>query len=429
MNVALMTLGCKVNSYETEAVWELLEKEHYQRVDFQDIADVYIINTCTVTNTGENKSKKMIRQAIHKNPNAVVVVMGCYSQLKAEEARSIEGVSIVVGTNHRDQIPSLIKSYINTHQTIDAVENLSRDEPYDNLSIFKLAHHHRAFLKIQDGCNNFCSYCIIPYTRGRVRSKQPNRVIEEAIHLIASGYHEIVLTGIHTGGYGLDLPDYRFSDLLRDLVKLPGLSRLRISSIEITELTDDVMAIISESNVIVNHLHIPLQSGSKRILSLMNRKYSKQEFLDKLSYLRSIKPNLAITTDLIVGFPTETEDDFEEMLAFVKECQFQEIHVFPFSRRDGTPAAKMSPQVDGTIKKERVNRMLEASRQLALLYAQSNVGMIHEIICEQYKDGEWIGHAANYLKIRFKGDPELTGKLVNVQVTEAGYPECIGNIL
>lgn len=424
-----MTLGCKVNSYETEAVWELLEKEHYQRVDFQDIADVYIINTCTVTNTGENKSKKMIRQAIHKNPNAVVVVMGCYSQLKAEEARSIEGVSIVVGTNHRDQIPSLIKSYINTHQTIDAVENLSRDEPYDNLSIFKLAHHHRAFLKIQDGCNNFCSYCIIPYTRGRVRSKQPNRVIEEAIHLIASGYHEIVLTGIHTGGYGLDLPDYRFSDLLRDLVKLPGLSRLRISSIEITELTDDVMAIISESNVIVNHLHIPLQSGSKRILSLMNRKYSKQEFLDKLSYLRSIKPNLAITTDLIVGFPTETEDDFEEMLAFVKECQFQEIHVFPFSRRDGTPAAKMSPQVDGTIKKERVNRMLEASRQLALLYAQSNVGMIHEIICEQYKDGEWIGHAANYLKIRFKGDPELTGKLVNVQVTEAGYPECIGNIL
>lgn len=429
MNVALMTLGCKVNSYETEAVWELLEKEHYQRVDFQDIADVYIINTCTVTNTGENKSKKMIRQAIHKNPNAVVVVMGCYSQLKAEEARSIEGVSIVVGTNHRDQIPSLIKSYINTHQTIDAVENLSRDELYDNLSIFKLAHHHRAFLKIQDGCNNFCSYCIIPYTRGRVRSKQPNRVIEEAIHLIASGYHEIVLTGIHTGGYGLDLPDYRFSDLLRDLVKLPGLSRLRISSIEITELTDDVMAIISESNVIVNHLHIPLQSGSKRILSLMNRKYSKQEFLDKLSYLRSIKPNLAITTDLIVGFPTETEDDFEEMLAFVKECQFQEIHVFPFSRRDGTPAAKMSPQVDGTIKKERVNRMLEASRQLALLYAQSNVGMIHEIICEQYKDGEWIGHAANYLKIRFKGDPELTGKLVNVQVTEAGYPECIGNIL
>lgn len=423
MKVAFLTLGCKVNSYETEAVWELMEQEGYERVDFNELSDIYIINTCSVTNNGESKSRKMIRHAISMNPNAIVVVMGCFSQLKSEEVLSISGVSIAVGTNHRDQIPQLIKNYIISNKPINYVNQLSVNESYDHLAIHAFAKHQRAFLKIQDGCNNFCSYCIIPYARGRVRSKRPEDVIREANGLVRSGFKEIILTGIHTGGYGLDFDNYRFSDLLSELVQVEGLKRLRISSIEISELTPDVMKVIQSSDIIVNHLHIPLQSGSERVLKLMNRKYTKMDYLNKIEELRGIKKNLSITTDIIVGFPGESEDDFLEACDFVKLINFQELHVFPYSKRNGTVAAKMSNQIDGIIKKERVSKLIDIGKQLSLDYAQKNVGLTLDVIPENYKDGYLIGHSSNYLMIKFKGSQDDIGQLVSVLITKAGYPE------
>lgn len=428
MKVALLTLGCKVNSYETEAVWEMLERDGYQRVDFDDFSDVYIINTCSVTNQGEAKSRKMIRHASQSNPEAIVVVMGCFSQLRADEVLKIEGVKIVVGTNHRDMIPKLIREYLENHQVTNIVDTLSINESYDNLSIEHFVKHQRAFLKIQDGCNNFCSYCIIPYARGRIRSKSPEVVIEEANKLVQSGFKEIILTGIHTGGYGLDFEDYRFVDLLKALESVNGLKRLRISSIEVTELTEEVLEQFRHSKIIVNHLHIPLQSGAERILHLMNRKYSKAEFLAKINELRSIKPNLSITTDVIVGFPSETEEDFCEMVDFIRQVNFSELHVFPFSKRDGTPAAKMSGQIDGLIKKERVNRLLELSKELSMKYAIANLNREFEVIPESFIDGMAAGHSDNYLLIKFPGDKSMIGKIVKVRMTEPGYPENIGEI-
>lgn len=423
MKVAFLTLGCKVNSYETEAVWELLEQEGYERVDFNEKSDIYIINTCSVTNNGESKSRKMIRHAISQNQDSIVVVMGCFSQLKSEEVLSIPGVSIAVGTNHRDQIPYLIKQFNKTKTPINYVNKLSANENYDHLTIHSFVKHQRAFLKIQDGCNNFCSYCIIPYARGRVRSKRPEDVINEADNLVKMGFKEIILTGIHTGGYGQDLISYRFSDLLNDLINVEGLKRLRISSIEISELTDDVMKIIQSSNIIVNHLHIPLQSGSERILKLMNRKYTKNEYLRKIESLRLIKDNLSVTTDIIVGFPGETEEDFKEACEFVKKISFQELHVFPYSKRDGTVAAKMPDQIDGVTKKDRVARLIEIGNQLSYEYAQNNVGKILQIIPESYKSGYLFGHSSNYLMVKFMGDSELIGQLVDVLITKPGYPE------
>jgi len=428
MKVALLTLGCKVNSYETEAVWEMLEKDGYQRVDFDDFSDVYIVNTCSVTNQGEAKSRKMIRHASQSNPEAIVVVMGCFSQLRADEVLKIEGVKIVVGTNHRDMIPKLIREYQENHQVTNIVDLLALNESYDNLSIDHFVKHQRAFLKIQDGCNNFCSYCIIPYARGRIRSKSPEVVIEEAMKLVRSGFNEIILTGIHTGGYGLDFEDYRFVDLLKALESVNGLKRLRISSIEVTELTEDVMDQFKHSKIIVNHLHIPLQSGAERILHLMNRKYTKAEFLTKINELRDIKPDLSITTDVIVGFPTETEEDFREMFDFIKQVNFSELHVFPFSKRDGTPAAKMSGQIDGLIKKERVNRLLELSKELSMKYAMDNMNRELDVIPESFKDGMLAGHSDNYLLIKFPGDKSLIGKIVKVRIIEPGYPENLGRI-
>ncbi|MFA5381238.1 MAG: MiaB/RimO family radical SAM methylthiotransferase, partial [Candidatus Izemoplasmatales bacterium] len=262
MKVAFLTLGCKVNFYETEAVWELMQKHGYERVDFKARSDVYIINTCTVTNNSDGKSRKMIREAISRNPEGIVVIMGCFSQLKAGQVLAIPGVKIVLGTKNRNLIPDYIAEYLKKKTILNKVELLESNLAFDDLSINAFARHQRAFLKIQDGCNNFCSYCIIPYARGRVRSKQPKQVIKEAKTLVDNNFKEIILTGIHTGGYGVDLPNYRFVNLLQDLETIKGLERIRISSIETSELTEDVISVIAHSQKIVNHLHIPLQSGS-----------------------------------------------------------------------------------------------------------------------------------------------------------------------
>ncbi len=429
MKAAFYTLGCKVNSYETEAIIEKFEKENYKIVDFDEVADVYVINTCMVTNTGERKSKKYVRRPYQLNKEAVVVVMGCLSQLKAEEIIKIDGVSVVLGTKNRENILEYIEEFKRTKLPLNKVERLENDEKHDSLFISDFKHHQRAFLKIQDGCNNFCSYCIIPYTRGRIRSKNPEQVLNEAKKLVDSGHVEIVLTGIHTGGYGTDIEGYSFAELLKDLDKVKGLKRIRISSIEIMELTDEVIDIIRKSKKIVNHLHIPLQSGSNRILKLMNRRYDTEEFLSKIAKLKSLIADLAVTTDVIVGFPSESEVDFLEQLRVIEEADFQELHVFPFSKREGTVASRMKDQIPDEIKKERVHRLLNLSRQLKETHTKKQLGKIHRVIFEQEKDGFLQGHTRDYLLVRSKLNESLIGQEVEVRLIDYDGEYCFGELV
>ncbi|MDD6760532.1 MAG: tRNA (N(6)-L-threonylcarbamoyladenosine(37)-C(2))-methylthiotransferase MtaB, partial [Turicibacter sp.] len=305
--VAFHTLGCKVNHYETEAVWELFKNEGYEKVDFKEVADVYIINTCTVTNTGDKKSRQVIRRAIRRNPEAVMCVMGCYAQTKPKEIMDIDGVDIVIGTHGRDQIPALVQKYREERQPISQIQNVFKVDGFETLNVTQFSDRTRATLKIQDGCNNFCTYCIIPWARGTVRSQKPEVVIEQVKQLVEHGHCEVVLTGIHTAAYGEDLEDYSFGKLLQDLIEIEGLKRIRISSIEASEVTDDVIAAMKKSDKIVNHLHMPIQAGSDTILKGMKRPYTLAEFEQKVTELRELFDNLAITTDVIVGFPGETE--------------------------------------------------------------------------------------------------------------------------
>jgi threonylcarbamoyladenosine tRNA methylthiotransferase MtaB len=423
MKVAFYTLGCKVNLYETQAVLNMFKNKNYEIVPFDDIADIYIINTCTVTNMSASKSRKIIRSAIKKNIDAVTVVMGCYSQMSAEEVKSL-GVNIIVGTNDRKRIVELVENYINNKENINIVSNID-NIPFEDMEVSFLEGKTRAFVKIEDGCNNYCSYCIIPYTRGRVRSKDKNIVIEEITNLVHNGYLEIVLTGIHTGNYGSDFTHYHFADLLNDIIKIDGLKRVRISSIEITELNDTVLEILKNSNVIADHLHIPLQSGSEDILKLMNRKYNKEYFKNKIDLIRSIRPNISITTDVIVGFPGESEEHFIETYNFIKEIDFAMLHVFPYSKREGTKAATMINQVPENIKRTRVHSLMSLSKELEINYMNKFIDKHLTIIPETYEDGYLIGHSSNYLKVRFKGNEEDIGKMIEVVVKEIEYPYCI----
>jgi threonylcarbamoyladenosine tRNA methylthiotransferase MtaB len=421
MKAAYHTLGCKVNAYETEAVRELLEARGYAEAKPGEIADVVVLNTCTVTNTGDAKSRKQIRHAVDAHPGAVVVVMGCFTQLKGAEALNIDGVSVVLGTNNRHQIPELVERFQATRQPIDAVIAHERKEPFEALEIKTFEHHRRAFLKIQDGCDNFCTFCIIPYARGRVRSRDPYAVIKEAEALVSAGHLEIVLTGIHTGGFGSDLEDYTFSALLTDLATIPSLKRIRISSIEINELTDDVLDVFQTSKAFCEHLHIPLQSGSDGVLKRMNRKYDTAFFRQRIAAIRSRFPDWAISTDVIVGFPGETEEEFLATCAFVEELSFSQLHVFPYSKRTGTVAAQW-PDLDGSLKKHRVQTLIAIGEDLSNRYVSRFLGSTLDVVPETWKDGILDGHASNYIRIRFPGDESRIGTMTSVILKEATYP-------
>jgi threonylcarbamoyladenosine tRNA methylthiotransferase MtaB len=422
MKVAFHTLGCKVNSYETEAVMEKFIARGYEIVNYDDFSDVYVVNSCMVTNAGEKKSKQMIRRPHNYNPKAIIIVMGCLTQLKAEEILEIEGVKIVLGTKNRDLIVDYLETYLKEKQPLNMVSPLETKENYDPLAIIDFKKQKRAFLKIQDGCNNFCTYCIIPYTRGRIRSKTRNVIIEEVNYLVENGHIEVVLTGIHTGGYGEDLEDYSFAELLKDLESISGLKRIRISSIEITEIDDEILSVIAKSNKIVHHLHVPLQSGTNRILKLMNRKYTTKEYQSMIEAIRNKIPDVAFTTDVIVGFPGETDEDFEEAYNFIKNVGFQELHVFPYSRRQGTVADKMPNQVDGRLKKDRVHRLIELSDKLMEEHIKKSIGSIHYVIAEQVKEGFLVGHSRDYIALKFIGSENLLGQEVKVQIISADKP-------
>ncbi|MFR1756181.1 tRNA (N(6)-L-threonylcarbamoyladenosine(37)-C(2))-methylthiotransferase MtaB [Thomasclavelia spiroformis] len=413
--IAFHTLGCKVNTYESNAMLKIFNEAGYQEVDFKEIADVYVINTCTVTNTGDSKSRQMIRKAIRKNPQATVCVVGCYSQIAPEEIEQIEGVGVVLGTQHRKDIVKYVDEYLKTGKPVIKVDNVMNLKKFEDLNIDRFKNT-RAFLKIQDGCNNFCTYCIIPYARGRVRSRDKDSVLNQAKTLVANGYVEIVLTGIHTAGYGEDLDNYSFYDLLVDLVKIDGLKRLRISSIETSQISDEIINLIGSNDIIVDHLHIPLQSGCDATLKRMNRKYTTSQYLEKINKIRNYLPNIAFTTDVIVGFPGESDEEFEETYNFIKEVNYSELHVFPYSPRRNTPAAKMKDQVDDKIKHERVNRLLELSKELNRDFALKQIGKTLKVLFEKRDDDYLVGHASDYLKVRVKTTDNLIGEIVEVKI-------------
>lgn len=413
MKVAIHTLGCKVNSYESEAMIELFKQKGYEEVPFKDIADVYVINTCTVTNTGDSKSRQMIRKAVRKNPEAVICVVGCYSQIAPEDIQNIEGVSVVLGTQFRNEIVDLVEQFQKDKKQIVKVADVMRLRTFEDLNIDHFSNT-RAFLKIQDGCNNFCTYCIIPYARGRVRSRSPESVLKQAQELVDRGYYEIVLTGIHTAGYGEDLDHYSFYDLLVDLIKIKGLKRLRISSIETSQIPDEMIDLIASSDIIVDHLHVPLQSGCDETLKRMNRKYNCEQYYQKLMKIKEKIPDIVFTTDVIVGFPGESEEEFEKTYQFIQKVGFTQLHVFPYSPRRGTPAAKMENQIDERIKHERVNRLIDLSHQLNGTYAKSQIGQTLRVLFEKEENGFYVGHGDNYLLVKVQSDEQLIGQIRDV---------------
>ncbi|WP_237163172.1 tRNA (N(6)-L-threonylcarbamoyladenosine(37)-C(2))-methylthiotransferase MtaB [Paenibacillus sp. BIHB 4019] len=433
-SVAFYTLGCKVNFYDTEAIWQLFKNEGYEQVDFEATADVYLINTCTVTNTGDKKSRQIIRRAVRRNPDAVIAVTGCYAQTSPAEIMAIPGVDLVIGTQDREKIMTFVDQIHADRQPVNAVRNIMKTREFEELDVPDFAERTRAFLKIQEGCNNFCTFCIIPWSRGLSRSREAHSVVEQAKQLVTAGYKEIVLTGIHTGGYGDDLDNYRLSDLLWDLDHIEGLERIRISSIEASQIDEAMIDVLNRSTKMCRHLHIPLQAGENSVLKRMRRKYTTEEFAAKIKRIREVMPGVAITTDVIVGFPGETDEMFEEGFRFMEELGFSEMHVFPYSKRTGTPAARMEDQVDEELKNERVHKLIDLSERMQLAYAEKYVGAVLDIIPERdYKGapgtGLVMGYSDNYIQVVFNGSEDLIGKLCRVKVTEAGVNECRGQLV
>ncbi len=419
MKFIIYTLGCKVNTYESGVMRDLLINHGYIESKDDD-ADIYVVNTCTVTNTSDNKSLKVVRR-LSKLKDKIVIVVGCMSQVSPELLKDLN-VSIILGNSGKSKIVDYIEQYKKDKVKIIDVEDIM-SKSFEDMCLNNF-NKTRAYVKIEDGCENFCSYCIIPYARGKVRSKDPKTVINEITSLVNEGHKEIVLTGIHTGHYGADLKDYTFSKLLREIEKIKGLERLRISSIEITELDDEFLDTLKASKILVDHMHIPLQSGSNEILHLMNRKYDKKYFMDKIEKIREIRPNISITTDVIVGFPSETEELFNETLETIDKIKFSKIHVFPFSLRKGTKAEEIENHIDGATKKARVRKLLDVSKKLEIEYFSKFIGKDVEFLPEIYKNGYLIGHTGNYLLIRKKGTIEDLNKINKAKIEKISYPYC-----
>ncbi len=421
MTFKICTLGCKVNTYESNVMKDNLINYGYEEAK-EEIADIYIINTCTVTDTSAHKSLKVVRQCLRRNEKAIIVVCGCMVQVEPEKAQ-LEGVSILIGNQYKSKIVSFIEEYQKTKTPIVAVEDIMGC-PFETMKLNNF-DRTRAFVKIEDGCENYCSYCIIPYARGKVRSKEPELALEEIEALVKQGHKEIVLTGIHTGHYGADLKNYHFSNLLEDILKIDGLERLRISSIEITEIDENVLNIFRNSSIIVDHLHIPIQSGSNTILKSMNRKYDKAYFINKVEQIRSIRPAISLTTDLIVGFPGETEELFQETIETIEKIKFSKIHVFPFSLRKGTKAEKVPNHLDEKTKKDRVKVMMTISKRLEIEYMNKFLNESIVFIPEKYQDGYLIGHTGNYLAVKAKGEEQDLHQNIEVTIKNIEYPYCI----
>ena len=423
MKVGICSLGCKVNIYESEVATDLLKKGGYEIVPFEDKADIYIINTCSVTNESDKKSRKMINRAKKNNSEAIIVVMGCYSQVSSDDIEA----DIILGNKDKSKIVEILNDFIRDRESKKIIYDLSSVE-FEKMEISHFDNHTRAFVKIQDGCNAFCSYCIIPYTRGRVRSKNKEDVIEEVSRLVKDGYKEIVLTGIHTGRYGIDINSSLY-ELLCELVKIPNIYRIRLSSIEINEVTPEIIDLYKNNKIMARHLHVPLQSGSNKILKLMNRRYNKEEFMEMIDKLREIE-DISLTTDLIVGFPNETDDDFEETMDTLKKIHFTKIHTFPYSRRRGTVADKMDGHISGDIKKKRVHEVIELSNEYENEYYKSKISKVYDGVVERHNNGLVVVHTSNFIPVIIDNNDNIeNNSIVNVKIEKVDGLNVYGRVV
>lgn len=424
MKVSYYSLGCKVNLYETTAIINQFIDHGFEVVSFNDVSDVYIINTCSVTSMSDQKSRKIIRQAIKRNPEAIIAVMGCYSQLKPDDIREIPGVDIIIGTSNRDKLFDYVMAILDERKVIDKVDDYRTISTYEELKIDRYNNKSRGFVKIQDGCENFCNYCTIPYARGKVRSRNADEVVSEIQTLTNTGLREIVLTGINTGAYGTDLEGFTFANLLEKIVReVDNLGRIRISSIEVTEVNDDVLKVISENKEhFCNHFHVPIQGGCDNTLKNMGRKYDIDTYISTINKIREIFPDVNITTDIMAGFCGETSDDFLKTLDFVYAMRYGEMHVFPYSKRPLTKAYTMPNHVDEISKRIRTEDLLAANRINALEYRKYFEGKVLEVVIEKVKGNTAFGHSSNYLEVEFSGNNLKLHEIRKVYIQEAGYP-------
>lgn len=430
--VGFRTLGCKVNQYETEAMREKFEKNGYRVVDVDEPADVYVINTCTVTNISDRKSRQFIRRAKRNNDEAVVVVVGCYSQVYPEELEVIEEVDVIIGTSQRNRVVELAEKAIKEKSKINIVQNTKEYEEFEEIKIEDLEDKTRAYIKIQDGCNQYCSYCIIPYARGPIRSRKIEDVVKEVKRLSESGFKEIVLTGIHVSSYGKDFNDGTgLKDLVLKISEVKGIERIRFSSLEPRLIDDDFMEILVKSKKVCDHFHLSLQSGSDSVLKRMNRKYDIDKFKSIVKTIRSYMPEAGITTDIIVGFPGETEEEFKETCKLVEEIGFSQIHVFKYSEREGTIAAKMKNQVDGNIKNERSAKLIELAEEETKKFISKNIGKEVKVLFEEEKinDKYMEGYTSNYIRVRVKYNEEYIGEVLPVYIKSGDEKVLIGEII
>ena len=424
--VAFISLGCKVNQYETNAMSQEFIEAGYEVVEFTDVADIYIVNTCTVTNIADRKSRQMLRRVKEINPEAVLVATGCYAQVAKDELEKIDDIDLIIGNNEKKDIVEIIENYCNEKNAI--ITDVMHQKEYVEFGTTTYTEKTRAVVKIQDGCDRFCSYCIIPYARGRVRSRKLENIVAEVEKIVDNGIQEVVITGIHIASYGKDFNfEITLIDLLEELNKIKGLKRIRLGSIEPTIITEEFVNRLSKLEKICDHFHLSLQSGCDETLKRMNRRYTCEEFENGIKLLRKAFPDAALTTDIIVGFPGETEEEFKTTYEFLSRIAFYKMHVFKYSQRKGTKAAVMPNQVDGSVKEQRSKKLIELSDKNEEMYNSKYVGKTVEVLFEE-KDGEYYkGHTTNYIEVFAKGE-DLENVICNVNVTESFNNHLTGNI-
>ena len=418
--VAFYTLGCKVNQYETEAMLELFEKEGYEKAETEDYADVYVINTCTVTHMSDRKSRQYIRRMKKKNPDAIIAVVGCYSQVSPEEILSIDEVNLVMGTNDRKKIVEEVKK-IDASRKVSTVDDIMKVKAFEEIEINKTNGKTRAFLKIQDGCDRYCSYCIIPYARGRVRSRDLESIVKEVENLASNGYKEVVLTGIHVASYGKDIKetDIKLLDVIKQINDIEGIERIRLSSVEPILFTDEFVEAVSTMDKVCPHYHLSLQSGCDETLKRMKRRYTTEEYKAIVDRLRAAIPNVSITTDVIVGFPGETNEEFDKTYEFLKDIELTHMHVFKYSPRKGTPAATMENQVDPSTKHDRSEKLLQLNEENFNKFGQKMLDKEFNVLFEQkVGDNKYEGLTENYVKVIVESDNDISEQILKVKIKD-----------
>ena len=418
--VAFYTLGCKVNQYETEAMLELFEKEGYEKAETEDYADVYVINTCTVTHMSDRKSRQYIRRMKKKNPDAIIAVVGCYSQVSPEEILSIDEVNLVMGTNDRKKIVEEVKK-IDASRKVSTVDDIMKVKAFEEIEINKTNGKTRAFMKIQDGCDRYCSYCIIPYARGRVRSRDLESIVKEVENLASNGYKEVVLTGIHVASYGKDIKDsdIKLLDVIKQINDIEGIERIRLSSVEPILFTDEFVEAVSTMDKVCPHYHLSLQSGCDETLKRMKRRYTTEEYKAIVDRLRDAIPNVSITTDVIVGFPGETNEEFDKTYEFLKDIELTHMHVFKYSPRKGTPAATMENQVDPSTKHDRSEKLLQLNEENFNKFGQRMLDKEFNVLFEQkVGDNKYEGLTENYVKVIVESDNDISEQILKVKIKD-----------